>query len=355
MGRYLDLLCAGLSGLELQGQAVVPVRMAVGLAPDALPWLPGALRTPFHHLLCLLGSWWRLRRSGIGLVHIPDGSHAYLAYVVPRKARLVVTVHDLIPLNLLQGRLAGPRPARMSAVIVRASAAALARAQALLVDSTHTQHDLRRLSAGLARRSRVVLLPAPARGPAGEQPRRERVVLHVGNDGFYKNRGGVLRIFALLSDPALRLVLVGPRPESSLQAEITRLGLGARIDIKTGITEAELLRLYQTCALFLFPSLYEGFGWPPLEAMACAAPVVCSDRASLPEVLGDGALLCDPQDEQGFAAACEQVLGDAHFATELGARGQRRAAELTAQKTLAGVQAAYAAALACDNEPGRSS
>jgi glycosyltransferase involved in cell wall biosynthesis len=105
------------------------------------------------------------------------------------------------------------------------------------------------------------------------------------------------------------------------------------------VAEADLPALYAGAQLFVFPSLYEGFGLPVLEAMACGAPVVCSNTSSLPEVAGDAALLVDPLDVNALAAAIGRVLGDAALADDMRQRGLRQAARFTwahtAQQTLA--------------------
>lgn len=90
-------------------------------------------------------------------------------------------------------------------------------------------------------------------------------------------------------------------------------------------TDEELVALYSAAQCFVYPSLYEGFGIPPLEALACGAPVICSNRSSLPEVVGDAALLVDPTDIEELSAALERLLGDTALRAELRARGLRRA------------------------------
>jgi glycosyltransferase involved in cell wall biosynthesis len=101
----------------------------------------------------------------------------------------------------------------------------------------------------------------------------------------------------------------------------------------------ELVGLYQTAAALVFPSLYEGFGQPPLEAMACGCPVACSDAASLPEVCGDAARLFDPRDVEDLAAAVEQVLDDPEHWR---AKGLARAATFTWEATARAHDEVYA-------------
>jgi glycosyltransferase involved in cell wall biosynthesis len=105
--------------------------------------------------------------------------------------------------------------------------------------------------------------------------------------------------------------------------------------------DADLPALHSGAALFCFPSLYEGFGLPPLEAMACGTPVVCSNAASLPEVVGDAALTVDPTDVEGLAVAMHRVLSDPDLAAELHARGLARARTFTWERTARETVAVY--------------
>jgi glycosyltransferase involved in cell wall biosynthesis len=130
--------------------------------------------------------------------------------------------------------------------------------------------------------------------------------------------------------------LAGP-----LLAEATALGVADAIELRGRVTEEELVRLYQGCAALVYPSRYEGFGFPLVEAMACGAPVIASNASAIPEVTGSAALLIDPDDEPGFAAAIERVLSDAAWAADLRAKGLARAAQFTWAATAARTLAAY--------------
>ncbi len=102
----------------------------------------------------------------------------------------------------------------------------------------------------------------------------------------------------------------------------------------------KLLPVYKSAQMFLYPSLYEGFGLPPLEALAAGTPVVASNRSSLPEVLGDAALLVDPDDTNAMTVAMERAAGDSELRRELIRRGKLRVQQFswrkTAEKTMAG-------------------
>jgi len=106
-------------------------------------------------------------------------------------------------------------------------------------------------------------------------------------------------------------------------------GMENEIDFLDYVPDADLPALFAACDAFVFPSLYEGFGLPPLEALACGAPVVCSNTSSLPEVVGDAAVLVDPRDVGEIAAATECVIGDPSRRAELRARGIAQAAQFS--------------------------
>ena len=120
---------------------------------------------------------------------------------------------------------------------------------------------------------------------------------------------------------------------------VAQMGMSDAVDFLDYVPDAELPALFSACDAFVFPSLYEGFGLPPLEAMACGAPVVCSNTSSLPEVVGDAAVLFDPRDIGEIASAIERVVSDAALRDELRAKGIAQAAkfswERAARETLA--------------------
>ncbi|MEM7481635.1 MAG: glycosyltransferase family 1 protein [Acidobacteriota bacterium] len=111
------------------------------------------------------------------------------------------------------------------------------------------------------------------------------------------------------------------------------------------VPRARLVELFQGASLFVFPSLYEGFGLPPLEAMACAVPVVTTDRSSLPEVVGEAGVLFDPDKPNALTEALEGLLDDPRRAAALGEAGQRRAQAFTWQKTAEGMERIFLEAL----------
>ena len=176
----------------------------------------------------------------------------------------------------------------------------------------------------------------------------ERYIFYLGGLDQRKNVPQLVRAFAhlyaQLGDPNLQLVISGnpdkqqgplfpdPRPIGA------DLGINGQI-IYRFIEDEDKPAIYSGASLFVFPSLYEGFGLPPLEAMGCGEPVVCSNRTSLPEVVGDAAISVDPQDTQALVEAMHQILSDETLQADLRARSLRQAAKFswrkTAQETLA--------------------
>lgn len=137
--------------------------------------------------------------------------------------------------------------------------------------------------------------------------------------------------------PDLRLIKVGT-PEylaqfRKLKELLGELSLEPFVHFVNHPPEEDLVALYNMADVFVFPSLYEGFGMPPLEAMACGTPVVCSNAASLPEVVGDAALTVDPYDVEALAQAVCRVLIEPDLAADLRGRGLGRAARFTWERT----------------------
>jgi len=284
----------------------------------------------------------------VDLVHHPR-------HLVPpgigRGTPSVVTVHDVLPLS---------HPEYFSTLIrVRyrpLARAAVRAADLVLTGSRHSAGQLTELldvDPGC-----VVVTPYGVEGrfrPVGRDAGwlaerfgvRSRYVLCVGTLEPRKNLVGALRAFGRLAGSVEDCVLVvaGGRGWRNEEFERELARESGRVVLTGFVSDEELVRLYSGAELFLFPSLAEGFGFPVLEAMACGAPVVSSDRTSLPELVGDAGVLVDPGDEAAVAAACERVLGDEAFAAGLRERGLERAARYSWDTCAAATVAAYRATL----------
>jgi glycosyltransferase involved in cell wall biosynthesis len=165
-----------------------------------------------------------------------------------------------------------------------------------------------------------------------------------------KNIPHLMREYALL-DPDIReqynlvLVVAHPYLKNDLKSISCSLGIADQVHLMEQVSDSMLVDLYRCASLFVFPSLDEGFGLPPLEAMACGTPVVASNAGSLPEILGDAALLVNPVERSGLTNAMYMMLTDSALIRQYQARGIRQSAQYswtrTAQETLALYERVY--------------
>lgn len=328
-----------------------------GQPPDGLLWAGAApsnteLRSmPFPRL------WTHLRLSAEMAAHPPDVLFVP-AHVLPliHPRHTVVTVHDLGYLHYPEAHRAADR--RYLEWSTRWNAQ---RATAVLADSAATKADLLRTYGVEPGKIHVVylgrdesLVPvcdlsvlAAARTRYGLGP---RYLFYVGTLQPRKNLARVIEAFARLTGaPAavgVQLVLAGKRGwlYDDLFVEVERLGLRGRVLFPGYIEDADLPALLSAALAFVFPSLYEGFGIPVLEAGACGVPVITSNTSSLPEVAGDAALLVDPHDVDAIAEAMYRLLTDEALRADLARRGlenvKRFSWEKCARETLAVLEAA---------------
>jgi glycosyltransferase involved in cell wall biosynthesis len=184
--------------------------------------------------------------------------------------------------------------------------------------------------------------------PGGFPKPKERYLLTVSRVDARKNHLRMLGAFERIVKEGYphRWVIAGPPGHGSevFERALAESPARARVEWRREVSDAELPRLYAQADVFLFASLNEGFGLPPLEAMACGTPVVSSAVTSMPEVLGDAAFLVEPTDEERIFEATRRLLADPELAEEFALRGKRRAREFTwkecARRTLLAYQAA---------------
>jgi glycosyltransferase involved in cell wall biosynthesis len=281
-------------------------------------------------------------------------------FVLPptrRAARTLLTVHDLS--FLLHPEAFVPA---LQHYLERVVPRAIARADRVLADSTNTKSDIVSLFGAPPDKVQVLYSGVDARfRPGGEPDEKARLqarysmgrgpyVLSVGTLQPRKNYVRLIRAFAKL-EPGSQLLIAGGKGwlYEDIFAEAEKHG--DRVRVLGFVDDADLPALYRNAALFAFPSLYEGFGLPVLEAMACAVPVVCSDASSLPEVAGDAALLVDPLDVDGLAGAMARALRDADLRRDMVARGLAQAARFTWEQAARQLLDAFDAAHTCP--PGR--
>ena len=172
-------------------------------------------------------------------------------------------------------------------------------------------------------------------------------ILYAGNIKPHKNVDRLIEAYAILRRRGfdeVKLLIIGDEISKypNLRRLVHRFQLHQHVRFLGFVPDATLAALYRMAAAFVFPSLYEGFGLPPLEAMAAGAPVITSNVSSLPEVVGDAALLIDPMDAGAIADAMARVLSDPVLSAELTRRGHLRVSAFSWERSAARVREVYA-------------
>lgn len=301
------------------------------------------LWTPSHHPLERLALSAELLPFSLDVLHSPD-------FIPPRYTRCpaVITVHDLAFLKY-------PRfLTRSSARYYGQVDLAARQANHIIAVSESTKRDTVQML-GVPENKITVIYEAahplfvPINDPVQLAHVRERhrlpenFVLFVGTIEPRKNLPILLRALRHLRDRYKSdavLAIAGNRGWLYEQVDqvVTELNLADAVRFLGGVPNEELVYLYNAAKLFVLPSFYEGFGLPPLEAMACGTPVIVSNVSSLPEVVGDAGMLIDPEDVEALAVAMWRVLSDEKLRDEMRTKGLKRAATFSwkraAQETL---------------------
>ncbi len=296
------------------------------------------------------------RRLGVDLAHVP-----YFASPLFPTVPTVVTVHDLIPLIL-----PAYRGSPLVRLYTRLVAAAARKAEAVITVSQASQRDIVRYLHIPPERIHVTYEAAgEAFRPVEDEARLvairqkyglpQRYLLYLGGFDQRKNLPALLRAFALLVNrrPQARLVVAGKLPgrDSPLFPDpcrlVRELGLTEKVVFTGWVAEEDKPALLSGAVAFVFPSLYEGFGLPPLEAMACGTPVIASDRSSLPKVVGEGGMLVEPTDMEALAEAMESLLVDDALRAKLRQKALAQAAEFSWEQTALGTMAVYRKVVGC--------
>ncbi|SNT40063.1 Glycosyltransferase involved in cell wall bisynthesis [[Luteovulum] sphaeroides subsp. megalophilum] len=253
-------------------------------------------------------------------VHVVDpGNVVYLPFI--RHRRSIVTVHDMIPYLAGDGKLTGWKPTATGRWLMRRILAQLAKVDHIVCVSEVTRRDLLAYVDIPPERVSVILnavfQPIAPTSPEACSDLRQRIgvpqdaplVMHIGRN-WYKNREMVLQVAAHARQqrPDLKLVMVGALTSDQL-ALAEQLELGDNLIQIDRIAAEDIATLYTAADVLLFPSWYEGFGLPVLEARMCGTPVVCSDAGSLPEV-AEGCSTCAPTDKDGLTQAVLSALSE---------------------------------------------
>jgi glycosyltransferase involved in cell wall biosynthesis len=323
-----------------------------------IDWTPGARwQVQVVDRRGSVGVIWREQRAiprlaaqrGVDLLHAPAAT-APLAGSTPQ----VLTLYDTIEFS---EPLPSPRQAKRWAMRVYSRSVqkrAAQRARHILTISHYSKAQIASFFRVPESRITVTHLAASPvfaacdrKQACEEAARRWSVCDHVmgmASAARRKNVEAILQAYGLLAEDVrarhpLALLCTHPGLQAHVLALARQSGLGDQVRLLENVSDADLALLYSAASVFVFPSLEEGFGLPPLEAMACGAPVVASNTSSLPEVVGEAGLLVAPTDPAAIAEAIHRVLADPRVAEELRSRGLARSASFswrkTAQQTLA--------------------
>jgi glycosyltransferase involved in cell wall biosynthesis len=350
ISRYIYHLLVELRALEADDRFSVfvgrlPVDSALAptprfrLRPAGLPTGRPAVRVLWEQVL-QPGA---LQREGVDLLH----SLAFARPILWRGPSVV----SFMDLSFLRFPRAFNRANRL--YLTTMARGAVRRADHLIAISEHTRQDLIRLLGARPEQVTVThcgvdpsfrpLDPAAVAAYRERMGLPERFILYVGTLEPRKNVPRLLEAYARLrrEGDAPPLVLAGARGwrHAAIDARLERLGLGDQVRFLGYVPAGDLPLCYNAAAVFVYPSLYEGFGLPPLESLACGTPVVTSNSSSLPEAVGDAALVVDPRDVAGLAGALRAALDDDALRERLRAAGFVQAARFTwrrmAEQTLA--------------------
>lgn len=293
----------------------------------------------------------QLPKNGGVIFHIIDQGYGHLLHSLKGR-KTVVTVHDLIPILRWKGKLPGIKPGFLP-IFNLYSFHALRKADHLIAVSNNTKMDLVRwvgydpdrisvIYSGIDPIFRETNLSAekmPRSNLFNMEPSKKRIL--ISGSQFYKNNETALKIFARLKTSfpeQIQLIKIGYSSNDwfdlvakyHLENDVINLG---------PISREQLPQLYHLVDLLLFPSLYEGFGWPPLEAMTCGTPVVTSSAFSLQEILGDAVPFYDPYDVMGYVDEITRIFCDTDYRQNLIEKGYNQASKYnwaeTASKTIA--------------------
>jgi glycosyltransferase involved in cell wall biosynthesis len=319
--------------------------LLTSLRPAHLPHPSGQLLAIARHNISIRPGRFNnpLRRQSFSIragLFRPDLIHPtyYEAPLIHRiRAPLVYTVHDMIH-EKWRDQLDPTGQA------IEAKRRCFEAASALPCDSESTLRDLLELYPHLEPKASVIHLAGnlkPGLASCSEKAanqQNEQYLLYVGARSSYKNFTRLALAFSrvMATFPMLRLKLVGAPLASDEVDLLNALSIFTRVDVHVGLPDAALAELYRHAIAFVYPSLYEGFGLPLLEAMAMNTPVLAANTSSIPEVASDAALLFNPWSVDSIADAILQIAGKPELGEELRRKGQRQCLRFSWDKTTSG-------------------
>jgi glycosyltransferase involved in cell wall biosynthesis len=326
IGRVVRDLLLSLAGLDLPHRFHLLINDAPYISSLGLPgsFVPALVKarpfSPREH--------WEVPRIldtlRPDLFHVPCIAAPYMT-----RYPTIMTIHDLIP--FIFRKWWDPKPLAYLALVLKKTSR---RCRAIIADSEHTKKDVVKILGLPPDKVRVIYvgITVPSRDPlpwedaAGRLGLAKPYLFCLSNPKPAKNIAGLIQAFEHFQEkrPCDLSLVIRSETSSALRDQLLRSKVKNRIRFIGYLEDSEMEAVLRNCFAFVFPSLYEGFGLPPLEAMARGVPVVASRCASLPEVVGDGGLLFDPCEPQEFAEKISLLMDDQALREDLSARGRER-------------------------------
>jgi len=300
------------------------------IKPFRLPVLRQCLNDLFYYPLHI--------PKGFDVYHISaQGGGAYLKYI---GKNTVITVHDMIPV-LKKNSMPGIINWISKRCITYAKKAGI-----IISDSEHTKRDIQNYF-GIGDENIRIIPPAVDHDifkPIGKRKygATEKIILHVGSEDDRKNVHLLIKAFHILLQymPNVRLYRIGKKSRKIARL-INRLGINDKVLYFSDVSEEKLAGFYNNADVFVFPSSYEGFGIPPLEAMACGCPVLSSSVTSLSEVVGDAAIKLKSLTAEEICNGLILILSDTKLARKLSSKGLAHAKKFSWQNYARDLAKAY--------------
>ena len=307
------------------------------------------IKPTYHHLEKIYGSYFAMKKSRSDLIHFPvHRVDEFAAMMIPSKTKKVLTIHDITPLlpQFKEDAKAGRGWAKTFKYATKA-------ADHIITDSTCTLNDCHAVLGIPKEKMTVVPLAANnniTRNDDKDGARRmvseflktitKPFIMACGTNIPRKNLLQLIEAFGVfkrLTDTQYQLIIIGQTTNHTddLVKRVMTLGLKNDVIIKKYMTSLGLNYMYNAAELFVYPSLYEGFGLPILEAMTCGTPIVAANTSSIPEVLGDAGILVDPTDAKKIAEGMHDMLSDESRKEAYVAKGLERVKKFTWPTTAA--------------------
>lgn len=268
----------------------------------------------------------------IGTIHFTSQQQA-IALLFSKPTKAIVTVHDIVPLAT------NMYASFFEKILHKLSYKGLKKAEVIIADSQSTKNDL--IHYLKIESKRIIIIPLGVDLEVYKPPKEKReknTILYVGSEMPRKNLKVLFEAIAIVKKriPDIKLVKIGKPQWKNAREEL--INIASKSGISNNVIFKDysdnLAEEYGKCTIFVMPSVYEGFGLPLIEAMACGCPIICSNRTSLPETGGDAVKYFDPEDKNELAVEIYALLKNELLQKELSLKAQKKAQDFKWEKTV---------------------